>query len=198
MHELYTIGHSTHAIERFLELLKMHGITAVCDVRSHPYSRYNPQFNREPFREVLKKHGVSYVFLGAELGPRSDDPNCYRDGKIQYHLLSGTDIFQEGLRRLKKGMTIYRVALMCAEKDPIVCHRTILVCRHLRSDNIRIMHIMEDGSIEENDDAIRRLMRHLGIQEMNLFESPEEVIERAYDTQGEKIAYGEKDAENGS
>ena len=198
MNELFTIGHSTHTIERFMELLTMHGITAVCDVRSHPYSRYNPQFNREPFQEVLKKHGIAYVFFGKELGPRSDDPDCYRDGKIHYHRLSETDMFQEGLRRLRKGMMAHRIALMCAEKDPIVCHRTILVCRHLRSDNIRIMHILEDGSTEENDGAIRRLMRNLGIQEMNLFEGPEEVIERVYDTQAEKIAYTEKDAENGS
>jgi len=90
---------------------------------------------------------------------------------------------------------------MCAEKDPIMCHRTILVCRHLRADNIRIRHILEDGSVEENPDSMARLRRVLKLQEADLFTTPEEMNERAYDIQGEKIAYvrksDEKSVENG-
>ena len=191
MLELYTIGHSTHPIEKFLELLSRHSITAVCDVRSQPYSKFNPQFNRETLRTDLKRQGVTYVFLGKELGPRSDDPTCYVDGRVRYHALAETDLFKQGLQRLRKGMASYRIALMCAEKDPLFCHRTILVCRHIRDTDVRIRHILEDGTIEEHHDAIRRLMRTLKLQETNLFKRPEEIIEDAYDIQGEKIAYTE-------
>ena len=195
MHELYTIGHSTHPFEKFLELLSMHSITAVCDVRSQPYSKFNPQFNHKTIKKELEKHGITYVFLGKELGPRSDDPTCYVDGKVQYDCLAKTDLFHQGIQRLRKGMESYRIALMCAEKDPVTCHRTILVCRHLRKNGIRIRHILEDGSIEENDDSIKRLMRILKIQETNLFKNTEEIIQSAYDIQGKKIAHTE-DLEN--
>jgi uncharacterized protein (DUF488 family) len=130
----YTIGHSTHTAERFIALLKLHEIKAVCDVRSSPYSSYNPQFNREAIQSELKKHRIAYVYLGKELGPRSDDPGCYENGRVQYGLLAETDLFHEGNRRVKEGMKSYRIALMCSEKDPVMCHRTILVCRRLASD----------------------------------------------------------------
>jgi len=190
MKELFTIGHSTHAMERFIALLSAHSITAVCDVRSSPYSKFNPQFNRETVQEELKHKGIVYVYLGKELGPRSDDPACYVDGRVQYDRLAETDLFQQGLQRVRKGMETYRVTLMCAEKDPITCHRTILVCRQLRENGIRIRHILEDGSIEENDDSIKRLMRSLKVQEANLFQSEEEIVQRVYDMQGKKIAHG--------
>lgn len=127
MRYLYTIGHSNHEIETFINLLKSHNISAVCDVRSAPYSRYAPQFNYEAIREELRRKGIQYVYLGKELGPRSDDPDCYEDGKVEYGRLAQTDIFQEGLKRVNKGVQSFRVALMCAEKDPANCHRTILV-----------------------------------------------------------------------
>jgi len=201
MEEIYTIGHSTHTIDRFVELLLMHEISAVCDVRSDPYSRFNPQFNREVLQKELKRNGIAYVYLGNELGPRSDDPSCYENGKIRYDHLATTGLFREGLARLRQGMESYHIALMCAEKDPIMCHRTILVCRHLRADNLKIRHILEDGSIEENRESMKRLRRVLKLQETDLFTTPEEMIERAYDIQGEKIAYvrksNEKSGENG-
>lgn len=187
--ELYTIGHSTHPIEKFIELLTQHSITAVCDVRSHPYSKFNPQFNRESLQKELREHGIVYVFLGEELGARSSDPNCYINGKVHYPSLAQSDLFHQGLSRLRKGMESYRVALMCAEKDPITCHRTILICRHLRADNIDIQHILEDGSIEKNSDSEERLLQVLKLPQGDLFTSVQEYIERAYDLQGEKIAY---------
>ncbi len=196
MAELYTIGHSTHSIDRFIELLSMHEITAVCDVRSDPYSKFNPQFNRQTLQAELKRHGVAYVFLGKELGPRSDAPDCYVEGKVDYNRLAQTGLFQEGLRRVRAGMKSYRIALMCSEKDPIMCHRTILVCRHVRAEGLRIRHILDDGSVEENDQAIKRLMELLKLSERDLFHSPEEMIERAYDVQGDRIAFVKKDGED--
>jgi len=189
MLELFTIGHSVHPVERFIELLNMHGITALCDVRSSPYSRFTPQFNREVLKDELTKHPIAYIYLGSELGPRSSDQNCYKDGKIQYDLLARTDLFQQGLGRLRKGIKSYRIAMMCAEKDPIVCHRMILICRYLRDGGIRIGHILEDGAIENHSDTEARLMELLKISPDDLFSTTEVQVMRAYDLQGEKIAY---------
>jgi uncharacterized protein (DUF488 family) len=189
MSELFTIGHSNHATENFIGLLSKHDITAVCDVRSQPYSKFNPQFNRENIQRDLKQSNIAYVFLGRELGPRSDDPACYIDGQVQYHLLAATELFQAGLDRLLKGMQFYRIAMMCAEKDPIMCHRMILVCRHLRKKVDEIRHIMEDGSLEALAASEDRLLKHLKIPALQLFDSTEDLILRAYDIQGEKIAY---------
>ncbi len=189
MLELFTIGHSVHSIERFVELLKTHGITALCDVRSSPYSRFTPQFNRESLKDELVKHHIIYQYLGTELGPRSADPSCYENGKVQYNRLAGKKNFQQGLTRLLKGMEIYRIVLICAEKDPIMCHRMLLICRHLRRDDIAIRHILEDGSLEDNHDSEIRLMKQLKIEPDDLFYAEADQIERAYDIQSEKVAY---------
>ena len=186
---VYTIGHSTHPLEKFIALLRQHGISALCDVRSSPYSKFNPQFNRETIQSELKKHGMAYVYLGKELGPRSDDPGCYENGRVQYGLLAETDLFHEGVRRVKEGMKSYRIALMCSEKDPVMCHRTILVCRRLAADGMGIRHILDDGGIEEHEHAMARLRRLLKLPESDLFTSSEQMMDRAYDVQGKKIAY---------
>lgn len=191
-HELYTIGHSNCPLERFVELLSRHLVTVVCDVRSRPYSQYNPQFNREPLQKALEANGIEYVFMGWELGALSDDPDCCVDGKVQFDRLANTTLFQEGLKRLRKGICSHRVSLMCAEKDPVSCHRMILVCRNMRSDDLKIRHILEDGAIEDNSDSEKRLMRLLKIPGDDLFCSPDELLEKAYDMQGEKIAHVEK------
>ncbi|MDD3249057.1 MAG: DUF488 domain-containing protein [Smithella sp.] len=189
MKELFTIGHSVHPVEDFLEMLRRHSINALCDVRSSPYSRYSPQFNRESLKEDVLKCGIAYIYLGAELGPRSSDPACYENGKVQYKLLAGKEIFQQGLARLRKGLETYRIALMCAEKDPLTCHRMLLICRNLRRENIHIRHVLEDGSLEDNRDTEQRLMKLLKIDPADLFSSEEEQIRRAYDLQADKVAY---------
>ncbi len=189
MDRLYTIGHSTHTIERFIELLSMHSIDAVCDVRSSPHSRFNPQYNRKALQQELMIHGIEYVYIGKELGPRSKDSSCYVNGKVQYDRLAKTEIFREGIERLKNVMAVKRVALMCGEKDPIMCHRMILVCRYLHNTEFEIKHIMADGSEEDNYESEKRLMEFLKIPEQTLFDSDEDMINRAYSIQGERIAY---------
>lgn len=188
---LYTIGHSTHPAEKVIDLLGEYGVTAVADVRSQPYSRMNPQFNREAFCAQLKNAGIAYVFLGRELGARSEDRDCYVDGKVQYDRLAQTALFRRGLERVRRGMKTHRVALMCAEKDPLTCHRAILVCRHLVTRGINVAHILEDGRLESHDDAVSRLMRELGLSESDLFRNRKELIDEAYARRGEHIAYTE-------
>lgn len=188
---LYTIGHSTHTAQRVIELLRLHSVTALADVRSHPHSRINPQFNRESFSEQLKACGIKYVFLGLELGARTEDSSCYREGKIQYDLLARTDVFQSGLERARQGMTTHRVALMCAEKDPLTCHRAILVCRHLVSRGVDVEHILEDGRLETHEHALSRLLSEHGLADTDLFKSRDELIEEAYSRRGQQIAYAD-------
>ncbi|HEX4228672.1 MAG TPA: DUF488 domain-containing protein [Bryobacteraceae bacterium] len=186
---VFTIGHSTHQPADFLALLMQHKITAVCDVRSKPYSRLNPQFNREALRQTLTSNGIVYVFLGKELGAQSDDLSNYEDGKVQYDRLAKTELFQQGIQRVQEGMKQYRVAIMCAEKEPLECHRTILVARQLTSLGIGIQHIHATGELESHADALDRLRRLWRLPEADLFRGYEEILADACRRQEERIAY---------
>lgn len=189
-HTLYTIGHSNHKTEDFLSLLKRHSITLVADVRSAPYSRYCPQFNKDILAANLQAANIAYIFLGKELGARSDDSACYQDGCVNFQRIANRKEFKQGLQHLLTNSLKRRIALMCAEKDPLQCHRTILIARYLRHD-LCIKHILEDGSVEEHLETERRLLRTLKI-EPTLFEptkTEKELIEQAYEQQIQKISY---------
>jgi uncharacterized protein (DUF488 family) len=194
---LYTIGHSTHPAEKVLVLLNEYGVTAVADVRSRPYSRMSPHFNRESFASRLKENCIAYVFLGRELGARSDDRGCYLNGQVQYHLLAQTSLFQAGLERVIQGMIRHRVALMCAEKDPLTCHRAILVCRHLIARGVKVDHILENGRLESHENALARLVAELQLPTRDLFRDRKEIIEEAYYRRAQQIAYRESGSSEG-
>jgi uncharacterized protein (DUF488 family) len=189
---LFTIGHSNHEMEAFVALLNQHGVTAIADVRSQPYSRFTPQFNREVLAEALKRVGIRYVYFGRELGARRSERESYRAGQARYELIKELPAFREGLDRIRRGVGTQRIALMCAEKDPITCHRTVLVCRQLRAD-LDIGHILDDGTIETNEQAESRLLDLAGLPPGNLFQPRAELVEQAYDAQADKIAYREAD-----
>ena len=185
---LFTVGHSNHTSDYFLSLLRRHDITAICDVRSAPRSRMNPQFDQNELREFLKSNGIEYVFLGASLGARPKERECYKDGRALYSLISETPAFKRSLDRVRKGADSFNLALMCAEHDPITCHRTIMVCRHV--DDLSINHILSDGSIESHDNALVRLVKTLGVKG-TMTESNRSIINAAYDIQGSRICYAE-------
>lgn len=190
---VYTIGHSSHSIEKLIELLTAHDVTAVADVRSRPYSRFRPHFNRESLSSRLKEAGIAYVFFGRELGGRPEDRACYVEGTVQYDRLARTSLFQEGLRRVAGGVKRHRISLLCAEEDPLVCHRGILVCRHLATKGIEAMHIRESGRLDGHDEALARLIKDLGLPERDLFRTSDTFVDEAYDRRGRQIAYTEKD-----
>jgi uncharacterized protein (DUF488 family) len=191
MHSVvFTIGHSTHTQDNFISLLLQQNITAVCDVRSMPYSRMNPQFNREDLDKALQLSCITYRFFGKELGARSDDPNCYENGRVQYSRLAKTALFQRGIKRLLRGMKEgHRIALMCAEKEPLGCHRTILVARHLATIGLDIRHILADGTLESHTETIDRLARMHHLPEQELFRSQDELRELACRLQEKRIAF---------
>ena len=160
-----TIGHSTHSAAAFIDLLQGHGVTALADVRAAPYSRFNPQFNRETLADSLGPHGIAYVFLGRELGGRSEDPALYDEGRISYERLGQTRSFFEGLDRVVKGATEYRIALMCAEREPLECHRCLLIAPALEAQGVSVAHIRPDGRLEPHSDVMGRLLALHGLQD---------------------------------
>lgn len=190
---VYSIGHSNHPIEAFIGLLRRHGIEALCDVRSAPFSRHNPQYIKKNLQQSLAENGIKYVFLGKELGARSEDPACYRDGRVQYDLIAKTELFQTGLARLMTGAETFRIAIMCAEREPLDCHRTLLVTRELERHGVEVQHILADGSLEPHTDTIDRLMESLKLDGGDLFLSPSEQREAAYNQRAGIIAYGRED-----
>ncbi len=191
---LFTIGYAGRSIDDFIALLEQHKITALCDVRSMPYSSRNLDFNREPLKKALKSHNIEYVFLGEELGARPKDLSCYVDGKAIYQRIAATTLFKNGLERIKLGIQKgYVLALMCAEKDPMTCHRSILICRNLRGQGIDIRHIIDHETTESQADLEKRLIAQLKLHP-DMFKDADSnaLIERAYDVQGDRIAYVEK------
>jgi uncharacterized protein (DUF488 family) len=186
---VFTLGHSNHPIEHFLGLLRPHGIQLVADVRSTPFSRFNPQYNRQRLEASLRAEGVDYLFLGEELGARSTDPDCYDGDRVSYAKLAATENFKRGLRRVIEESQTRRVALMCAEREPLDCHRTILVSRELTKEHVPVAHIRADGTLEDHRDVMQRLVATLDLGEPDLFESPDDRFEAAYEAQGRRIAY---------
>jgi uncharacterized protein (DUF488 family) len=150
---LYTIGHGRRTIEDFINLLKKNEIDYLIDVRTFPYSRFNPQYNQKALSATLEKFGIRYVFMGDALGGRPKDTSCYVDGKIDYDLLREKPYFRDGIERLK---TAYRngnrIALMCSESNPNQCHRTVLIAKVLNSENIPLLHIDEKGKLRSDAD----------------------------------------------
>lgn len=148
---LYTVGHSNQTIDELLALLAQHGIEALVDVRSAPYSRYVPHFNKRELQQAVQAAGLHYVYLGRELGGRPEELELYdTDGRARYDLIAETDAFTSGLERLRTGVTQYRVALMCSEEDPTDCHRRLLVGRVMRRDGYRLLHIRGNGAIMDD------------------------------------------------
>src|SRR5262245_50605719 len=176
----------------FLGLLRPHVVTTIADVRSVPHSRFAPQFSKAPLRDALKAEGIKYVFLGRELGARSTDPACYDNGKVQYDRLAETDLFRTGLKRLMHGSSFESVAILCTEKDPLDCHRTLLVARALVGRGLVVDHILADGSLESYEDSMRRLLDKAG-QPPDLFTTVDERINAALREQEGRIAYVDKE-----
>jgi uncharacterized protein (DUF488 family) len=173
---IFTIGHSSHSIEKLLALLSQHEVNVVSDVRSTPYSKFNPQFHKENLQRSLEEYGIRYVFLGRELGARPDDESCYENGHVLYDRLAQTELFHSGIERILRGAAQYRIALLCAEKDPAKCHRTLLVSRVLAEQGIEIAHILADGGIESQENIMDRVLHTAGLPERDLFRSKEQMI----------------------
>ncbi|WP_432280447.1 DUF488 family protein [Tropicimonas omnivorans] len=166
----------------------------VCDVRSTPYSHYKPDFSRGPLRQHLNAEGIKYAFFGDQLGARPKDRSCYVSGQAKYDRIARTDFFNEGINRLRVGVRKMNLALVCSEKDPIECHRAVLVCYNLPDLRGNIYHIHPDGSLECQDRFEQRLVHLHGLTPPPLLQRPgdwESAVTEAYEKQAAGIAYRE-------
>ncbi|MCH9673746.1 MAG: DUF488 domain-containing protein [Gammaproteobacteria bacterium] len=161
--QLFTIGHSNQSQSEFLDTLRAHGIKRLIDVRSKPYSKFVPHFNRESLQRAVRGVAMEYLFLGDQLGAHEREPECYVDGRISYVRAARTKSFAQGLHRLLTAAAQTRSALMCAEQDPLHCHRGLLICRHLSCEDVDVQHILRDGRIESQAKFQQRLLDVAGL-----------------------------------
>ena len=146
---ILTIGHSRHPIDRFLGLLRQHGVEVVVDARSQPASRFSPQFARKALERAVADAGLRYVFLGQALGGRPPDRACYdADGKLDHDRVERLDVYQRGIDQLLDEAARSQVCVLCAEEDPAHCHRRLLIARTLVRRGVEVQHIRGSGAIE--------------------------------------------------
>lgn len=195
MNKLFTIGYSGLNADGFVKLLLANNVNVVCDVRSTPYSTYKPEFSRGTFRAFLNKSGIKYAFLGDQLGARPSDRSCYEGGQATYERISASQPFKEGLGRIRSGVKQLNLALVCSERDPIECHRAVLVCRNLPDLREVISHIHTDGSVEAQEQFDERLVEFHNSAPPPLLRRPgdwERAVSLAYERQGNGIAFRER------
>ncbi len=190
----YTIGHSNHTIEQFIQLLEMHNIDLIVDVRSYPNSKYVPHFNIDELENTLNECNISYLFMGDKLGGRYNNPDLlFSDGSVDYTKVSQTDEFVDGIQcvidKINGGKIL---AIMCSEKNPFDCHRFVLVSYQLEKRGVKVKHILGNGDIILNDALEEKLMQLYNIeyQQTSLFGpamTKAEAIEEAYLARNKEI-----------
>lgn len=194
---LLSIGHSQHAVDFFIRLLREHNVNYILDVRSTPYSQFAAEYNRENIKAVLKKNNVAYTFMGNYFGARPSDNSLYSpNGYLDFEKVVNCLNFKKAFTSVEKGVEQgYRIAFMCTEKDPIECHRAILVTNAFYKAGYSIEHIMPDSTIQTQEDINERLldMYYPDRNQLSLFAtenlSAKQYLIRAYRKQNEKIGY---------
>jgi uncharacterized protein (DUF488 family) len=174
---IYTIGYGNRSIEEFIVLLQHYQIQFLIDVRSHPYSRFNPQFSKAALEGQLKQAGIRYVFMGDTLGGRPNDSACYLDGKVNYTKVREKPFYQTGIGRIHTAWEKQlRVALMCSETKPQECHRSKLIGRTLIEQDIDVRHIDEVGELKTQTDVNEILVANQSDSQLSLFDQESAVI----------------------
>ena len=177
---IYTVGHSTHQLDFFLELIKVADINCIVDVRSVPASTYNPQYNQDSFKNFLKNNNIVYLHFAEEFGARQTDYDLLdNDGKLDFEKFRKTRQFNHGLERIWQGVDKhFRISLMCSESEPLDCHRFSMVSIGLENNGFEVKHILKDRSIMTNLELEKVLLKKYEhrIPQSNLFE-PEITVE---------------------
>jgi uncharacterized protein (DUF488 family) len=194
INDILTIGHSTYSYEDFLSLLRSAEITAIADVRSSPYSRQFPHFGREALKSELRLDGISYAFLGNELGGRPKQKHLFINGVADYERMALEPSFKEGLSRVFEGSKKFRIALMCSEHNPLECHRCLLVGRAIASAGPNVRHVLSNGEILDHFAIEDALLSSLERQTNDLFSNAER-LSIAYRKQANKFAFAESSRE---
>ena len=184
MSAVFTIGHSNHSLERFLELLAGARVEMIADIRSAPVSRHVAHFNKAALSKALHEAGLSYLFLGRELGGRPADPALFSDGVADFERMAEAPAFRGGLKRVETEALWLRLALMCSEKEPLDCHRCLLVGRALANDGVEVRHILADGGIVTQKEIEAELTGAQGTLALD-----NDVLAAAYRERANKVAF---------
>jgi uncharacterized protein (DUF488 family) len=190
---IYTIGHSNYESYQFIKILHSHSIETIVDVRSAPYSKYCPQFNMDTIKQALNNSGIEYLFLGKELGARPKEQDCYVGGKVSFEKLRESEFFKKGMLQLLDETEKHNIAIMCSEKEPIDCHRAILISRVLTQQGVTVKHILSEKELMEHKDLEEQLLKKCKVEE-TLFdtESSKQLnLQEAYQKQEKMISYQE-------
>ena len=194
-HPIFTIGHSDHSIEGFIALLADNRVNMVVDVRSAPRSRWVPHFNPGNLEPALEQAGIDYAYMGKELGGRPADRSAYdANGRVSYERAAMADDFSDAVASLVRQADERRIALLCMERDPLECHRALLVARELAEQGVDVRHILPDGGSESHDALMDRLLESLSLPpQPDLFRTREDVIADAVRQQAGRVAYVAED-----
>jgi hypothetical protein len=203
---LFSIGHSNHDLPRLIELLQKAGVNAVADVRSHPFSQRHPKFNRPDLQWGLHEQEITYAFLGDLLGGRPRQASLYDpEGRVDYERMRSTAQVQTGLERLAEALDNFKVAMLCAEEDPLDCHRGLMITPALGEMGIVPCHLRGDGSVETTAEMEERLLAVTGVGAGvldGLFgglvsgEERRQFLAEAYRDQGRRKAYRLRPGDN--
>jgi uncharacterized protein (DUF488 family) len=166
---IWTVGYAGHDRDSLLALLKGQDITAVADIRTFRGSNYWKAFDADTFGPFLRENGIAYVFMGDLLGGKPQDPTLYPNGRLDYDLMAARSEFRAGIDRLISGAGKYRICLMCAEKDPLDCHRTLLIAPVLKAAGFDLRHLVSDGRVETQAETEKRMIAINGGDTADLF-----------------------------
>lgn len=186
---IFTIGHSNLDISDFINLLLSNKIELVVDVRSAPYSKLYPHFNRNFLEESLIINSIKYIFLGDSVGGRSNNLEDFSKGRVVYKKIAEKKEYISSINTIIQNSSKYKIVLMCSEKEPLECHRTLLISRSIETHTVKILHIHRDGQIESQGEAIQRLLKIWKLDSPNLFGEDAERINEAFTKQESKYAY---------
>jgi uncharacterized protein (DUF488 family) len=197
---IYTVGHSTHTIEYFLELIMAFDVNCIVDVRSVAASRFNPQYNKEAFSNYLKKQGIQYLHFDKEFGARQEAPSVLdEENKVDFEKVRLQRSFSEGISRLEKGLEAgYNIALMCSEAEPFDCHRFAMVAIGLEKEGFTVKHILKDKTVISNSDLEKELLKKYAkkLPQPSIFEpniTPDMQLKAAYKMRNKNIAWSPSD-----
>lgn len=200
---IYTIGHSNHTADHFLELLTAFNISCLIDVRSTAASAYNPQFNKEPLSNFLKHNSIAYLHFADEFGARHTSADLLdEDGKVDFEKVRSSAPFQKGMERLEAGLQKgFTIALMCSESEPFDCHRFSMISLALVRNGFEVKHILKDKTLQSNEDLERQLLKKYDakLPKPDMFNpsvTREEQLAAAYKLRNKDIAFSPYDKQS--
>jgi len=187
--QCFTIGHSNRTLNEFISLLNNLSINCVVDARSKPYSKYAKQFNKETIKKFLEDNKIYYIFMGNELGAKTENAKFLTKGEVDFNKLRESPDFKNGISRIIDGLNKkFNIAIMCSEKNPIDCHRFSLISKELKFRGIEVKHIISAGEIKTQEEIENEVVKNFEKNQLNIFGELDS-IDNAYEKITKKIRY---------